>query len=147
VEYINPDLSWQTLAPEVLSDCELSQLLDYPLAVQQRLFFEFWTRKEAYIKGRGLGLSLPLKAFHVPLTETAQSVSLLHGTMASPGASSACRYTPPTSLHWPTQRSCRFCSDLCGAFNLQFCFWAVARNRGPITRLLVRGGIAHERDL
>jgi 4'-phosphopantetheinyl transferase len=71
-EYINPDLSWQTLAPEVLSDCELSQLLDSPLAVQQRLFFEFWTRKEAYIKGRGLGLSLPLKAFHVSLTETGQ---------------------------------------------------------------------------
>jgi 4'-phosphopantetheinyl transferase len=47
---------------------EVAALTDAPLDHQQYRFFEYWTFKEAYIKARGMGLSLPLDkfSFHYP---------------------------------------------------------------------------------
>ena len=42
---------------------EVAVLSTAPLAEQQYRFFEYWTFKEAYIKARGMGLSLPLEKF------------------------------------------------------------------------------------
>lgn len=47
---------------------EVAVLTRAPACEQQYRFFEYWTLKEAYIKARGLGLSLPLDkfSFHYP---------------------------------------------------------------------------------
>jgi len=47
---------------------EVAALTAAPPSQQQYRFFEYWTFKEAYIKARGMGLSLPLDkfSFHYP---------------------------------------------------------------------------------
>jgi 4'-phosphopantetheinyl transferase len=42
---------------------EVAILEQAPESERQRLFFVFWTLKEAYVKARGMGLSLPLEQF------------------------------------------------------------------------------------
>lgn len=51
------------LADMVFSSEEEAALRAIPAHQQRRRFFELWTLKEAYIKARGMGLSLPLKDF------------------------------------------------------------------------------------
>jgi 4'-phosphopantetheinyl transferase len=57
------DIADHYFAPE-----EVAALAQVPQCHQQYRFFEYWTFKEAYIKARGMGLSLPLDkfSFHFP---------------------------------------------------------------------------------
>jgi 4'-phosphopantetheinyl transferase len=51
------------VAKHVLSPREIRDYLTEPAAVQPRRFLEYWTLKEAYMKARGFGLSLPFDRF------------------------------------------------------------------------------------
>lgn len=51
------------LAPNVFSPQELAQLETLPASERPDRALSLWTLKEAYIKARGLGLSLPLTGF------------------------------------------------------------------------------------
>ena len=53
------------IAEQFFSSYEVAMLRQLPHALQQRGFFHTWTRKEAYLKARGEGLTVPLNEFDV----------------------------------------------------------------------------------
>ena len=67
VEYIRPPTrnTWADLARRFFSSAEIKALSNLPDSMQSEAFFACWTRKEAYLKLHGLGLSLPLDQFSV----------------------------------------------------------------------------------
>ena len=67
VEIMREGVACEEIAANFFSRREVSALLALPADARTRAFFECWTRKEAYIKAHGAGLSLPLDAFDVSL--------------------------------------------------------------------------------
>jgi 4'-phosphopantetheinyl transferase len=71
VEFIKKDFKWQEIAERFFAPGEIASLRALPQEKQRRAFFTCWTRKEAYIKAKGGGLSIPLQDFEVSLEEPA----------------------------------------------------------------------------
>lgn len=67
MEPLTQNLPWQQLTPLVFSANEQAEFAEIPLAEKTAAFLRGWTRKEAYVKGCGQGLSLSLDSFDVPL--------------------------------------------------------------------------------
>src|SRR6476469_1957072 len=67
IEGINPNFPCLEIAEKFFSTLENSVLRSLPEHLQPRAFFTCWTRKEAYIKAVGKGLSIPLNQFDVTL--------------------------------------------------------------------------------
>jgi len=67
LERIRTDLDCEDIAARFFSPCENAVLRTLPAELKPEAFFNCWTRKEAYIKARGGGLSLRLDQFDVSL--------------------------------------------------------------------------------
>lgn len=67
IEPLQNDVPWQDLAPLIFSPNERAEFDRIPPCEKAAAFLRGWTRKEAYVKGRGEGLSLSLNSFDVPL--------------------------------------------------------------------------------
>ncbi len=67
LERVRADLDCEQIAARFFSPRENAVLCALPAKVKPKAFFNCWTRKEAYIKARGGGLSLPLDQFDVSL--------------------------------------------------------------------------------
>jgi 4'-phosphopantetheinyl transferase len=65
LEQVDSRVSDEVLSMRSFSPPEVDALLAVPAASRKEAFFRYWTRKEAYVKGRGQGLSIPLQQFDV----------------------------------------------------------------------------------
>lgn len=88
VERMRPDISHLAIAERFFSPRERAVLRSLPAEAQVSSFFACWTRKEAYLKATGLGLSLPLDSFEVSLAP------------ADRPALTCTAFIPPEGPHW-----------------------------------------------
>lgn len=79
VEYVRPLPEVLELAIHTFSNQENAVLTALPAAHHQQAFFNCWTRKEAFIKAVGQGLSYPLGNFDVSLAPEAPAQLLRLG--------------------------------------------------------------------
>jgi 4'-phosphopantetheinyl transferase len=105
VEQLRPVPEIESIAARFFAPEESAELLELPEASRSQGFFNCWTRKEAYIKAVGDGLSAPLDSFRVTLrpdvparmlclagsTEAAQNWTL-HEFVPVPGYAGALAY-------------------------------------------------------
>lgn len=82
VERIRSGISSHVIAQQYFSKSEFAELQSLPLEQRETAFFTCWTRKEAYIKAQGLGLSMPLESFDVSLTP--HESAILRATRPNP---------------------------------------------------------------
>ena len=81
IEYMREDMAGEQIAERFFSRAEVETLRTLPASQQTVAFFNCWTRKEAYLKARGQGLTLPLDDFDVSLSpgQPAQLLSVKSG--------------------------------------------------------------------
>ena len=63
IEYTGAEFNFDEIASANFTQEEIACLNQFQLPLRKEFFFRIWNGKEAYIKARGLGLSLPLNTF------------------------------------------------------------------------------------
>ncbi|HEY2981466.1 MAG TPA: 4'-phosphopantetheinyl transferase superfamily protein [Anaerolineales bacterium] len=92
LEYIRAQSDYADIARRFFSPAEVDYLMALPSHLYAEAFFSCWTKKEAYIKGCGEGLAIPLNSFSVPLaTDPAHTPADLY--VASKGIVPAKRWS------------------------------------------------------
>ncbi len=91
IERIRFDLAVAEIANRFFSRREIAMLRALPAASRHQAFFRCWTRKEAYIKARGEGLSIPLD--QIDTLPVPEEPSAVFGT----------EQPPPQTSRWSIQ--------------------------------------------
>lgn len=76
VEFMRADFATSEVAEHFFSVAEIYTLSGLDQNLRTRAFFNCWTRKEAYVKARGEGLSIPLDEFDVSLAPSVPAAML-----------------------------------------------------------------------
>ncbi|MBI3405300.1 MAG: 4'-phosphopantetheinyl transferase superfamily protein [Acidobacteria bacterium] len=76
LEFIQEESDCGQLAKRFFSPWEISELMSLPIEERRAAFFRCWTRKEAFVKAHGEGLSFPLNSFDVSLAPDEPAVLL-----------------------------------------------------------------------
>lgn len=84
------------LAQRFFADKEYHQLKALPVGHQKEAFMKTWTRKEAFVKAIGAGLSFPLQAVLVNVPPIPASITLLESEYAVSSAWSLSELTVPS---------------------------------------------------
>jgi 4'-phosphopantetheinyl transferase len=72
IEQVKPDFRGMEIASHFFSSEEIAALAKLAPELGAEAFFGCWTRKEAYVKARGQGLSIPLRSFTVSFADSKQ---------------------------------------------------------------------------
>lgn len=65
IEQVRHEIEHEELAESFFCRREATMIRELPEELRVEAFFRCWTRKEAYVKARGEGLSLPFESFEV----------------------------------------------------------------------------------
>jgi 4'-phosphopantetheinyl transferase len=77
LEFHRPLPEASEMAGAFFSPLEIAELRKAPEALKEQIFFDCWTRKEAFVKAIGCGLSFPLDRFSVSISPD-QPATLLY---------------------------------------------------------------------
>jgi len=78
LEWMDPRLEFLPVASEHFSRSEYAMLCATPSHRQRSLFYRLWTAKEAYLKGIGCGLSIPLQEVEITWKGSVRGVGSIH---------------------------------------------------------------------
>jgi 4'-phosphopantetheinyl transferase len=67
LEAVRPDRAVESITKRYFSPAEAAALTALPAAERTAAFHRIWTRKEAWLKARGFGITVPLDSFEVSL--------------------------------------------------------------------------------
>ena len=76
IEHVRPFKSAAQIVERFFSEKEKEEFRKLPEQLKEEAFFTCWTRKEAYIKARGQGMTLPLDHFSVLFLSGETTISL-----------------------------------------------------------------------
>ncbi|GJL65457.1 MAG: 4'-phosphopantetheinyl transferase [Nitrospirales bacterium] len=76
LEYKHRNISYQSLIERICSEKEKAHIMSHAPPDQKQVFLACWTRKEAYVKATGKGLSFPLQTITVSLPPTTPTALL-----------------------------------------------------------------------